>query len=63
MKALPLSRVTGKPFRVDTRAVRWNNFVHTTAPAGNEAGNQDPPEVSADARSKDMVCPSPVRMS
>ena len=31
----------------DTRAVGWNSFIHTTAPAGDEAGDQGPLEVSA----------------
>ena len=47
----------------DTRAVGWNNFNHTTARAGDEAGDQGPPEVGANAWSKRSKCPSPARMS
>ena len=48
--------------RENTRAVGWKSFIHTAAPAGEEAGDQGPSEVGANAWSKRSLCPSPARM-
>ena len=48
--------------RENTRAVGWKSFIHTVAPAGEEAGDQGPSEVGANAWSKRSLCPSPARM-
>ena len=56
--------VSGESCSANTSADGWNRFkfIHTTAPSGDEAGDQGPSEVSADAWSKGEVCLSPVRM-
>ena len=46
-----------KPCSADNRAVGWSSFIHTTAPAGDEAGDQGPSEVNADTWSKESGMP------